>query len=422
MNREHTETANSTSESCEQEQMETVRAKLEALMNHVASGVAIYRAVNDGEDFVFVEFNPAAAEIERISGENVIGRNVLEVFPGVREFGLLEVFRRVWRTGKPEHHPVSVYKDERITGWRQNYVCRLPNGEVMAIYDDVTEHKRSELATRMSEQCFRAIANHTYDWEVWVGPAGRILWTNPAATRLTGYSVREIVAMRDYPDPIVYEGDRERIAKAFHAALKGGSGNDVQFRIQRKDGGVIWAEVSWQPIRDEKGDSLGHRESIRDVTARKLAEQALQRAEREKALVLDSLVELVVHQDRNLTILWANRAACESVGLTREQLIGRHCYELWGERDETCEDCPVAQAMETGRWTEVEKTTPDGRTWAIQGMPIRDEAGHVVGGAEIALDISKYKRTEKALRDLKREFYRLKAGHKPSHDRPDDEI
>ncbi len=419
MNKKYRETVGDTSAS--QGQTEAVRAQLEALMDNVASGVAIYQAVKDGEDFVFADFNPAAERIDRIGKKDVLGKSVTEIFPGVREFGLLEVFRRVWRTGTAEHSPISIYTDERIAGWRQNYVCRLPNGNVMAVYDDVTEHKRSEMAVRMGEQCFRAIADYTYDWEIWAGPTGRILWTNPAATRVTGYSVRQIVAMRDYPDPIVYEKDRQRIAKAFRSAIDGGSGNDVQFRLRRKDGRIIWAEMSWQPIHDDKGDSLGHRESIRDVTARKLAEQALQQAEREKALVLDSLVELVVHQDRDLTILWANRAACESVGQTREQLIGQHCYEIWGEKDDVCKDCPVAQAMETGCWAEAEKSTPDGRTWAIQGTPIRDEAGVVTGGVEIALDITKYKRTEKALKDLKREYYRLTAGHRPSHDTPDDE-
>jgi PAS domain S-box-containing protein len=278
------------------------------------------------------------------------------------------------------------------------------------------------MAARMSEQCFRAIADYTYDWEVWAGPTGRILWTNPAVMRLTGYSVREIVAMSDYPNPIVYEEDRERIARAFRSAVNGSSGNDVQFRLQHKDGRILWAEMSWQPIQDEKGSPLGHRESIRDISARKLAEQALRRAEREKEVILDSLVELVVHQDRDLTIVWANRAACESVGRTREQLIGRHCYELWGEQDEICEECPVARAMETGQWTESEKNTADGRSWAIQATPVRDEAGNIIGSVEIALDVSKYKRAEKALKDLKREYYRLKAGPKPTHDRPDDDI
>lgn len=367
---------------------ETVRAKLDALLTHVSSGVAVYEVVNDGEDFVFVDFNPAAEEIEHVSKGDLLGKRVTDVFPGVEEFGLLEVFRRVWRTGQPEHHPVSVYKDERIAGWRRNYVCRLPNGHILAVYDDVTEHKRSEMAARMSEQCFRAIANYTYDWEVWVGPTGRVLWTDPAATRVTGYSVREIVAMRDYPDPLVEEDDRERIARAFRSAVNGSTGNDVQFRLVRQDGRVIWAEMSWQPIHDDKGASLGHRASIRDITVRKLAEQALRQAEREKAMVLDGLSEVVVHYDRELTIRWANRAACEAAGRTREELIGQPCHEFWGQRDQTCRDCPVARAMEMGRWTQSEKRASDGRTWLVRATALRDETGRIVGGAEVALDIA----------------------------------
>lgn len=409
MERQGDERPNRDQETHLSEQSRVVQAKLDALFDHANSGVAIYRAENDGDDFIFVEFNRAAEQIESIDKSEVIGRSVLEVFPGVREFGLFEVFQRVWRTGEPEEHPVSIYKDTRITGWRQNYVCRLPNGHVMAVYDDVTQTKRSELATRMSEQCFRAIANYTYDWEVWVGPTGRVLWTNPAVTRVTGYSIKELIAMPDYPVALVFESDRQRVARAFRSALDGSTGNDVQFRLQRKDGHVIWVEVSWQPICDENGNSLGHRESIRDVTARKRAEEALEQAEREKETILDSLVELVIHQDRDMAILWANRAACASVGMKRDQLIGRRCYEFWGEGKDPCRDCPVARAIETGRWMEAEKSTADGRTWIVQAAPVRDEQGRVIGGVEIALDISKYKRTEATLDQAQEECRRLRA-------------
>jgi len=239
--------------------------------------VAIYEARNNGEDFVFVDFNPAAEQIEHIKKEEIIGKSVTEVFPGVKQFGLFDMFRRVYKTGTPEHLPVSVYKDEKVAGWRENYVYRLPSGQIVAVYDDVSTRKRTELVARMTDQCFRAIADYTYDWEIWVGPAGRVLWTNPAVKRVTGYSVKEIMAMSDYPGSVVYEKDRDRIERAFRSALKGSTGNDVQFRIVRKDGKVIWGEISWQPIYDD-GNSLGHRESIRDITARKDAEQALEKA------------------------------------------------------------------------------------------------------------------------------------------------
>jgi PAS domain S-box-containing protein len=265
-----------------EDELKEHQAKFKALFDNVCSGVAIYEARNDGEEFVFVDFNPAAEEIDHIKKEELIGKSVTEVFPGVKEFGLFEVFQRVFKTGMPEHHPVSVYKDERIAGWRENYVDRLPSGQIVAIYDDVSARKHSELMTRMTDQCFRAIADYTYGWEVWVGPTSRVLWTNPAVKRVTGYSVKELTAMSDYPTSIVYGEDRDRIGRAFRSALKGSTGNDVQFRIERKDGKIIWAAMSWQPIYDDKGNSLGHRESIRDITARKEAEQALEKAGQEK--------------------------------------------------------------------------------------------------------------------------------------------
>ena len=265
-----------------EDELNEYQTKFKALFDNVSSGVAIYEARNDGEDFVFVDFNAAAEEIDQIKKEKLIGKSVAEVFPGVKEFGLFDVFRRVYKTGTPEHHPVSVYKDERIAGWRENYVYRLPSGQIVAVYDDVSSRKHTELMTRMTDQCFRAIANYTYDWEVWVGPTNRVLWTNPAVERVTGYSIKELMAMSDYPTPVVYEEDRDRMDRAYRSALKGSTGNDVEFRIERKDGEIIWAAISWQPIYDDKGNSLGHRESIRDITACKEAEQALEKAEQEK--------------------------------------------------------------------------------------------------------------------------------------------
>ena len=261
-----------------QEELKEYQAIFRILFENVSIGVAIYEAINDGEDFVFADFNPAAEEIDHIKKADILGKKVTEVFPGVKKLGLFEVFRRVYKKGTPEHHPVSIYKDERIAGWRENYVYRLPSGQIVAVYDDIGARKRTELVTQMTNQCFRAIADYTYDWEVWVSPTSRILWTNPAVKRVTGYDIKEIMSMSDYPGVVIYDQDRARMLKAFQSALKGSTGNDVEFRIVRKDGKIIWAAMSWQPIFDDKGSSLGHRESIRDITARKDAQDALEKA------------------------------------------------------------------------------------------------------------------------------------------------
>lgn len=119
-------------------------ARLKDLFENLSSGVAVYRASPDGQDFFFSDFNLAAERIDKVRREDLIGKNVVDVFPGITALGLLDVLRRVWASGVAEHFPVSFYQDERITGWRENYVYKLPNGEIAAIYNDVTKEKQAE--------------------------------------------------------------------------------------------------------------------------------------------------------------------------------------------------------------------------------------------------------------------------------------
>jgi two-component system, sensor histidine kinase len=132
-----------------------------------------------------------------------------------------------------------------------------------------------------ADRLFEAIANYTYDWESWLGRDGQPLWINPAVERMTGYRVAECLAMEDYPLPLVHEEDRKLIAQVIDWGERGQSGNDVAFRIRRKDGKVLWAAVSWQTLFDRSGQSLGFRTSVRDITERKLSEDALREAHAE---------------------------------------------------------------------------------------------------------------------------------------------
>jgi len=123
--------------------------------------------------------------------------------------------------------------------------------------------------------------------------------------------------------------------------------------------------------------------------------------------------------DADTSILWANRAACESAGLTREQTIGRFCYEMPLEWHELWDTCPAVQAMESGVRVEVEKAAPDGRTWFVQAAPVRDRKGGIIGGVEIALDVTRYKQSEDALHDLQREYQELQARVEVEQDPPE---
>ncbi len=114
------------------------------LFEHSSSGVAVYEAVDSGQDFIFKDFNAAGEKIDNINRDTMLGHRITEIFPGIEEFGLLDVLRQVWQTGEPALHPVSLYKDEKIQGWRENRVYKLPTGEVVSVYDDITKEKQLE--------------------------------------------------------------------------------------------------------------------------------------------------------------------------------------------------------------------------------------------------------------------------------------
>jgi PAS domain S-box-containing protein/putative nucleotidyltransferase with HDIG domain len=131
---------------------------------------------------------------------------------------------------------------------------------------------------------------------------------------------------------------------------------------------------------------------------RKELEEVLKRSDQEKTAILGSMSELVAYQDTRMRILWANRAAGESVGVDPQQLVGRHCYEIWPQRRKPCVGCPVVKARKSGNPQEAEITTSDGRVWLIKGYPVRDQKGNIRGAVEVTLEITDYKRAEETLR------------------------
>jgi two-component system, cell cycle sensor histidine kinase and response regulator CckA len=113
--------------------------------------------------------------------------------------------------------------------------------------------------------------------------------------------------------------------------------------------------------------------------------------------VMENIQELIALQDKEFTVLWANKAAGDSVGLDPADLVGRHCYEIWHERTKPCVVCPVFEAVRTGVQQEHDVRTPDGRSFYIKGYPVTDDGGKITGAVEITLEITARKRAEEAL-------------------------
>jgi PAS domain S-box-containing protein len=131
--------------------------------------------------------------------------------------------------------------------------------------------------------------------------------------------------------------------------------------------------------------------------ARRLRQSALAVSERQKSAIIDGLDGCLLQVDTDLRVVWANRAALEKHGLTRETMTGRYCYEITRGRSEPSEDCPVRQALRTGEQHEG-TVSEDRRTWLVRAYPLRNDRGEVEGAVEFRLETTEQEQTGEAYR------------------------
>jgi PAS domain S-box-containing protein len=242
-------------------------ARYRSLFHYMRDGVAIYRARGNGEDFEFVDVNRAVEKIERTRREDLIGKSVLQAFPGVREFGLFDVLKRVWKTGKPERLPAKRYSDERVQGWRENVVYKLPSGEIVAVYSDETKRKGAEDALRSSEERFRAIFEAARDCLYIKDRDLRYVLVNPAMEELFGLPGDRIVG-RTAEDLFGEDGAKD----ITETDLRVLNGQTIEDEHRRSVNGVLMTFHDTRvPLRDAEGEIIGIGGISRNVTDRRRA-------------------------------------------------------------------------------------------------------------------------------------------------------
>jgi len=166
----------------------------------------------------------------------------------------------------------------------------LDQKQLLLVLIDATERQQTVKLLRATESRYRIIANFNHDWEYWITPDGLLGYISPSCERITGYTAQEFLNNPDLLTTIVVPEDQVRWQD--HVDDLGEDSEKprtiTEFRIQHRDGNVVWIEHVSQIIIDETGNYLGHRASNRDITHRKTIEQELEQNKEILELAVES--------------------------------------------------------------------------------------------------------------------------------------
>jgi PAS domain S-box-containing protein len=106
--------------------------------------------------------------------------------------------------------------------------------------------------------------------------------------------------------------------------------------------------------------------------------------------ILNSVTTNISFVDKDLKILWANKAAAIAVNSTPEEMIGQSCHQLWAGASSPCPNCPSLKALETLQAEHATLHAPDGRVWEKKAEPIFDAGRNITSIMQMSTDISEY--------------------------------
>ncbi|MFP5222651.1 MAG: SpoIIE family protein phosphatase [Acidobacteriota bacterium] len=155
---------------------------------------------------------------------------------------------------------------------------------------------------------------------------GRIVAANPAFAAMLGYaSVEDMLPIDDFARRHYMEPERR--ASLVAELLEKGSVTNREVHLKRADGTPVWGLANIRLYRDSSGQERIDGVTV-DITARKLAEQALESSEIRHRRILETAGEGFVYMDKDLVILEVNEASCRMVGRPREEILGRTPADL----------------------------------------------------------------------------------------------
>ncbi len=277
-----------------QDELSRSEATLRGLFDNMTSGVAIYKVKNEGknaEDYYVEYFNKKSLELEGKSLPDVVGKNLRELRPNIDDFGIIPIFHKTFVSGKPIFYPAKVYVDENFNNWYENRVFKIPTGQIVAIYDDVTDKTRALMELKHSEASFRSIFSAAL---VGIGVIEKRVFkqVNPALCNLLGYTEDELV---DKSTRILYLNDEDyhKTGEYLYNYKNGQEIVNYEMSLKKRDGYGIEVLINLAPVEPTELDGEIIFTAL-DITERK-------EVEREITLLNQELEQRVKSRTRELS-------------------------------------------------------------------------------------------------------------------------
>ncbi len=348
-----------------------------------------------------VEFNRKAEEILYYSASEIVGKSI-EII-GHPE--LLEIqrkgFKRVLKNGKT-YGPGGL----RETEWVRKDGARIPleisqftldtEGEGMllgAFFRDITERKRAEEELKESEERYRSVGQTVSDAIIAADGEGKIIFWNKAASNIFGYSVDEIIgkSITILMSKRYWKNNLEGLKKALTEGKLDVVGKIVEGTMMRKDGSEFIAETSRAMSKTSKG--VFFTAIIRDITKRRLVEEALQREKDFSKTIIETADVLIVIVDLERKVMLFNKKAEEVTGYSREDVIGKDLLKTVFPEVHSAGFIKMSQELLQGKRISprdivFHSKNGEERIVSNRGALLKDSEGNIMGVLGIGLDVT----------------------------------
>ncbi len=329
------------------------------LYDHMTSGSGIYQVIGDGSkgsDYIVKNFNRKSLEIEEKTLDQVVGKSLFDLRPNIDDYGLIPVMKKVWETGEPAYFPIKIYQDDIFSNYYENYIFRIPSGEVVTIYNDVTDQKNAEKALMESEErlalAMEFADDGLFDWNLETNS----IYYSPVWKKLLGYGDDEIKNEFSEWERLTRPEDVKASWRMLNELLDGKRNRfEMEFQMRHKDGHWVDILSRANAIFDKAGKGVRVIGTHVDITERKSMEEALRKSEEKfSKFFFSSPTWLAFTRLSDGRVLEINTAFEKITGFCRDEIIGRNSLEIGLWRETEKREMLMEEAREKGGFQEQE--------------------------------------------------------------------